>query len=277
MRRCVLAALVACALFSGAAGTRRAASAQTYPAASPAPRTTDAAILHAFAVEREINERIRLGIEAETRHDWNAAVEEFGRALALAPREPQASTSYYDLGIAQAGLADYAAAAASFREAIARDPGFLAARANLTAVELAAGNVPGARAAADAFVKAAPQSARALYSRGIAALRSGDAATALSDFGKLLARDPAYAVAHYDLALAEQQQGRFDEAERELKTALALAPTYVRAHLALGAVLLREGKRSDARAMFDAAARLASEPALHNLAVSLRDAIAEPR
>jgi tetratricopeptide (TPR) repeat protein len=251
----------------------RPSTGQPYPGLTPAPRTTDAATLRGLAAGREVVERIRLGIADESRRDWAAAAAEFSLVIALHPGEPQSSTAFYDLGIARAGLEDYASAAAAFRDAIARDPGFLAARANLVAVLLSAGDITGARRAADDLVDLAPDSARALYARGIVALRSGDPATALGDFRKLLSNDPQYAVAHYDLALAEESLGHYDDAERDLVAAIALAPAYTRARIALGALLLHEGKREEARLAFDDAVRSTPDPALRNLATSLRDAI----
>jgi len=268
VRRVTGIAALSCALLGGTA------AAQPYPGVTPVPRTTDAAALHALANDREIGERIRLGIAALARGAWPAARDEFARALALHPREPQGSTASYDLGIALTNAGDLDAAARAFEAAIALDRGFLAARANLVTVQLMRGDLAAARAAADAYVALAPDSARAAYARGIAALRAGDAATALADFRRLLARDPKYAVAHYDLALAEQRLNDDAAAERELRAALALVPGYARARAALGAILLHEGKRDEARAAFDAAARDADDPALRNLATSLRDAIA---
>jgi tetratricopeptide (TPR) repeat protein len=262
---------LAFALWCGLAAT---VYAQPYPGVTPVPRTTDAAVMHELARQREIDERIRLGFAAETRGDWEAARAEFEHVVSLAPPEPAGSTAWYDLALAQAGSGALDEAAVSFNAAISRDPGFLAARANLIGVELMRGDLAAARAAADAFVALAPEAARALYARGLVALRSGDAATARRDFGTLLSRNPAYAIGHYDLALAETQLGELTEAERELRAALAAAPAYARARVALGAVLLREGKRDEARETFDQAARLASDAALRNLAVSLRDAIA---
>src|SRR5271156_2208829 len=164
----------------------RTIAAQPYPGVTPVPRTTDAGALRELAGEREIVQRIRLGISDESQRDWTAAAREFSLAPKLNPPEPQNSTALYDLGIARAGLADYTAAAVAFRAAIERDPGFLAARANLVAVLLAGDDLTGARRAADDLVAVAPDSARALYARGIVALRSGDAAGALDDFRKLL-------------------------------------------------------------------------------------------
>ncbi len=251
----------------------RPACGQPYPGLTPAPSTTDEAKLHGLANQREIVERIGIAFAAERRSDWGAAVAELQRVISLGPLEPQASTAFYDLGVAQSGLREYDAAAKSFQDAIARDPGFLAARANLVTVRILSGDLPAARIAADTFLTAAPQSARALYTRGVVALRSGDGVTALADFKSLTSSDPAYAVAHYDLALAERELGRFDDAERELRTATALAPNYARAHLALGAVLLHEGKRDAARKAFDDAASIPGDLGIKSLAVSLRDSI----
>jgi len=249
------------------------ANAQPYPGITPVPRTTDRAVLRARANEREIVERIRLGIARLAAKDYQNARLDFARVIALHPGEPQGSTAYYDLALAEAGLGRNDLAADDFRSAIGRDPGFLAARANLVAVLLAAGDLEAARPAADALLALAPESARALYARGLVALRAGDAATAAIDFRKLATNDPTYAVAHYDLALAEQKLGDFAAAERDLHAALALAPNYARVSVALGALLLREGKRDDARAAFDDAVRTASDISLRNLAQSFRDAI----
>jgi Flp pilus assembly protein TadD len=227
-----------------------------------------------MAAKREIEERFALGLGAEARGDWAAASQEFERVLALAPAEPQGSTARYDLAIAYANTARNDDAARQLRAAIGLDPGFLAAMANLVAVDLARGDLREAREVADRYVKVAPDSARALYSRGIVALRSGDAATARDDFGKLLRSNPSYAVAHYDLALAEERLGRYDAAERELRSALLLAPAYARARFALGVVLLREGDHGAARDEFARATLdAAGDPALQNIAAAMRDSI----
>jgi tetratricopeptide (TPR) repeat protein len=143
----------------------------------------------------------------------------------------------------------------------------------LVSVELMRGDLPAARKAADALVALAPDSARALYARGLAALAAGDADSALADFRKLSLRNPSYAIAHYDLALAEIKLGRYADAERELRVALTLAPNYARAQLCLGTVLLHAGQREAARVAFDDAARNAQDVVLRTLAASLRDAV----
>lgn len=227
-----------------------------------------------MALDREVSERFRLGLAAVARADWSAARSEFERVVALRPGEPARSTAHYNAGIALVNLREYAAAATAFESAIRLDPDFLAARANLVTVHLMAGDLGAARKSADELIARAPESARALYLRGLTALRSGDAQVALRDFGAMLAHDPAYATAHYDLALAEVKLGRIDDAERELRVALSLSPAYARARFALGTVLLRAGKRDEARVAFDEAARASQDPTLTNLANSMRDAIA---
>jgi tetratricopeptide (TPR) repeat protein len=269
MRALLLAALVAL--------QTAAAIAQSYPTATPVPRTTSVPALKAMAVQREVEERFTIGLDAEARGDWAAAAHEFERIVALNPPEPKGSTARYDLAIAYANMHRYDDAARQLRAAISLDPGFLAAMANLVAVDLARGDVREARRSADRYVALDPNSARALYSRGLIALQTGDAATARDDFGKLLHVNPSYAVAHYDLALAEERLGRYDAAERELRSALALAPGYARARFALGVVLLREGQHTAARNAFaQATADAASDPALATIAAAMRDSIKNP-
>ncbi len=259
-------------LLAGGLTTARS-FAQTYPMQTPVPRTTSVPALREMAVSREIEERFRLGLEAFSAGKFAAAAAEFERVVSLNPPEPKGSTARYDAAVAYANLGRYDDAARNLRAAIALDPGFLAAMANLVAVDLARGDVNEARAVADRYVALDPESARALYSRGIVALRAGDARTARDDFGKLLRANPAYAVAHYDLALAEERLGNAAAAERELRSALVLAPTYARAQLALGALLLKQGRRAEAREAFVQASRDATDPALQNLATAMRDSI----
>lgn len=259
-------------LFAGLATTT--VLPQTYPMQTPVPRTTSVPVLRGLAVAREIEERFRIGLDAEARGDWKHAAAEFERVLVLNPPEPKGSTAHYDLALAYANLGRNDEAARELRAAIGLDPGFLAAMANLISVDLARGDLADARSVADRYVALDPDSARALYSRGIVALKAGDAATARADFGKLLHQNPSYAVAHYNLALAEERLGRYDAAERELRSALALAPTYARAAFALGAVLLKEGRRREARDAFARATRdAAADPALANIAAAMRDSI----
>ena len=257
-----------------ATATGGLAAGQTYGTPHPVPRSTDASNLRRIAERREIHERFTIGLDAESRNDWARAAAEFERILQLGPPEPQASTAHYDLALAYALSHRLDDAAREFRAAIVGDPGFLAAMANLISVDLERNDLREARLVADRFAAVAPDSARALYSRGIVALRSGDARTAQSDFGKLLHNDPEYAVAHYDLGIAESQLQHFAAAEREFSAALAVSPAYARARIALGSVLLKQGRRRDAKAAFARAAMDSTDdPALHNLAGALRDAI----
>ena len=257
--------------------TTTSAIAQTYPTATPVPRTTSVPALRAMAAQREVEERFAIGIEALSRTDWKGAANEFERIIALDPPEPKGSTARYDLAIAYANLHRYDDAARQLRAALTLDPQFLAAMANLIAVDSARGDLGEARKVADRYVALDPGSARALYSRGLLALQTGDAATARDDFGKLLHVNPSYAVAHYNLALAEERLRRFDAAERELRSALALAPSYARARFALGVVLLREGEHAAARNAFaQATVDAAGDPALATIAAAMRDSIKTP-
>lgn len=271
MTRALLAVL---AVTLSAVGSARA---QTYSPV-PVPQTTSIPALHAQAAMRAIVEHFHRGLAAMNERDWDRANTEFDAVLRLSPPEPQGSTAAYDAGIAEAHLGRYDDAARDFRAAVARDPAFLAAMANLIAVDLRRHDVAEARAIANRFVTLAPDSARAHYSRGIVALAAGDLQTARDDFSQLLKNDPRYAVAHYDLGITEERSGHFAAAQTEFSAALQLAPAYARARFALGTVLLHNGDRSGARLAFDRAARDASDdPSLRDLAIQMRDAIADAR
>jgi tetratricopeptide (TPR) repeat protein len=250
-----------------------ALAAQTYSEVQPVLPTTNRVLLNRLALEREIHERFRIGFDRELHGHWKEAAAEFTRIISLHPREPQGSTAWYDLGLAQAQMGAYDAASASFNAAINLDDGFIAARANLVSVDLLRNNLSSAWRDADELIARVPASSRALYEHGIVALDNGDAQSALRDFGVLLRREPSYAIGRYDFALAEISVGRLDDAERELRSALTLVPTFARARFALGAVLLRQGKRDQARTAFDQAARDANDLTLRNLAASMKQSI----
>lgn len=265
------------AVFALALGANLANARAQYETPKPIPSTTSLPELRQQAISRAAAERFHIGLAAIDARDWSKARSEFLAIVAINPPEPEGSSAWYDLAIAQAHLGDNAGAAQSLHRAIDLDPGFLAAMANLIAVDLASGDLPDARKIADRFIAIAPDSARALYSRGLVALRSGDSGTARADFSKLLRGDPQYAVAHYDLGVAESQLGHYAEALREFTAAVQISPAYARARFALGTVLLHNGDRTAAREAFDRAARDATDDSsLRELAIQLRDAIAAP-
>ncbi|MBV9270413.1 MAG: hypothetical protein JO165_04920, partial [Candidatus Eremiobacteraeota bacterium] len=146
-------------------------AAQSYPTPVPAPKTTDAPTLRAFAAAREVHERFRIGLENESAARWDAAIPEFERIIVLKPHEPQLSTAYYDVSIAYAHTRRLDDSAKALHHALDLDPQFLAAFANLIAVELERNDIAAARVVADRFIAIAPDSARALYSRGLVALQ----------------------------------------------------------------------------------------------------------
>jgi tetratricopeptide (TPR) repeat protein len=262
--------IAACALLM-AAFAPAMALAQAYPGATPVARTTAPSQLDALVRDREVAERFRRGLDAEARADWRTSAAEFTRVVSLDPAEPRGSTARYDLGIAQTHLGQYAAAEASFDEALRRDPGFAAAAANLVETALQAGDLPGARRAADRFVAIAPTSLRARYSRGLVALRQNDLATARVDFAALTAASPSYALAHYNLAVTEVRSGDYAAAQTELQAALALSPSYARARFALATLMLRADHRAEASANLTRVIQDADDPSLRALALSLRE------
>jgi tetratricopeptide (TPR) repeat protein len=268
------AALFAALLLAVSAG---AAHAQSYGLATPAPRTTAEGALLARARSREVTERFGRGLADGDRGDWRAAADEFARIIALDPPEPQGSTAYYDLGLAQAQSGDDAHASAAFTEALRRDPGFAAAAANLIVVALRAGDLHAATLAADKLVAIAPRSLRARYQHGLVALRAGDLPSARADFTAVVVSSPAYAVAYYDLAVVDMRAERYDAARAELDRAIALSPGYARARFARATLLVRAGQPAAALVDLDRVLAESGDPSLRDVAQALRNGLAVAR
>ncbi len=103
------------------------------------------------------------------------------------------------------------------------------------------------------------------------ARRDTDAA---ATFRRLLALDPANALAHENLGAVALRTGALAEAEHSLRRALEIDPGLAGAHTALGVLLARTGRRAEAIEQWQQA--IAADPrelnALFNLTVNLSEA-----
>jgi tetratricopeptide (TPR) repeat protein len=99
----------------------------------------------------------------------------------------------------------------------------------------------------------------------------GDTAGAIRHFAAALQTDPGYAEAHFDWGLALALAGRLPEAVPHYEAALRLRPDLAEIHLQLGNALLNLGRPGEAAGRYRAALRLApdSAEAEGNLGVAL--------
>lgn len=113
-----------------------------------------------------------------------------------------------------------------------------------------AGDTGSALAAFDSALKMQPSLTEAKFNRGVALLRSGDAARAAAEFAAIAREEasPLRASAAYHHALALDRLGRAADAEMWLDRAITLDPT-------LDAALLYAGALRERRGAVDAAAK----------------------
>jgi tetratricopeptide (TPR) repeat protein len=152
------------------------------------------------------------------------AVERAGARVAASPKDPD---RHFTLGLAQSEQ-DIGEAIASFRRALALDPGHALARYNLA----------------------------------LALNRSDRPTEAVEELKRTLATG-SRAEAHYMLGMIYWHQGDFDGAMRALKAAIEAEPRYAEAHATLGAVLAARHEWQSAAAELRRAIALHPDPPTH--------------
>src|SRR4051812_41362258 len=100
---------------------------------------------------------------------------------------------------------------------------------------IAAGNIDGARAAAEALIASDPHSADGHYLLGLVAERQKDLNLAAQSFGEAISIAPGMAEAHDRLGFVLGERGRTTEALNEFARAVDLAPSLFDALYHLGA------------------------------------------
>jgi tetratricopeptide (TPR) repeat protein len=179
-----------------------------------------------LAEEQARQQLVADGIRLDASGNHDQAIERFRQAIGISA---DCAVCFFNLGRAQAGKHDAAAAEASFRQAITLDPGYAEAYASLAS--LYNGERDFARAV-QAGAKAAELSARLgpsiasgyRYNEGVYLWNAGEAAKAMLAFEAAIQLDRQNENAHFQLALACINQGQLERAATELQTYLSLAP-----------------------------------------------------
>jgi serine/threonine-protein kinase len=188
-------------------------------------------------------------------------------------REPRAYQYYlsgkgYLQRFDQAGNVD--AAIEMFQKAIAEDPDYAPAFAELSEAYWQKFNDTALQEWADKTVEAAEEAVRkngrlaiARVSLGEAYRRTGRLAEAIVELQAALAQDPLNSEARSGLARVYLDQGRLAEAEALHKKAVELQPRQWAAYSALGVFYSRIGRSADAIASFENAIELTPDNAMN--------------
>ncbi|MGD9902860.1 MAG: sulfatase-like hydrolase/transferase [Vicinamibacterales bacterium] len=189
---------------------------------------------------------LMLGNERSRRRDFEGAIADYRRALALKPD--------YDLaviGLARAyrALGRRDDALVGYRRFLERDAGNAQVRFELAQTLLDAGDLEPAEAELRHLLEGEPTMAAARHALGAVWLERGRTTDAEREIRAALATRPAIRMAHFHLALIAEGKGLVDEAMREYRAEVAQFPDNHMAHFNLGKLFEQRG---DSQAQLEA-------------------------
>ena len=190
-------------------------------------------------------------------------------ALALraaqAPTRPPTSNAapeairLNNLGVATMNQQKFEPALSYFEQALAADPGFVAARVNRAIALVSLQRYEPARGLLESVTQASPDHARAWYNLGLLHKSTGDSEAALAAFEKAAALRPGDAHAQYFVGLMAAQLQHYDRAIPAFQKALALDRFLVSAEFGLARAFQRAGKPEEAKTHLERFQRLTTE------------------
>jgi tetratricopeptide (TPR) repeat protein len=198
-------------------------------------------------------------------------------AIAVAEKQPDAAVNRirtqiarvqgsagfrYLLGNAQEARGDPTAAEAAYREALEREPGFLAAYVRLGRLYAAKGQYDWALGQLGEVLRVDPKNPVALMLSGVVLEQQGDIRKAQEAYERILAVNSRFAPAANNLAwLCSEHGGDLERALQLARTAREAAPVDPRIADTLGWILYKRGIYGSALALLkESAAKLPDEP-----------------
>ena len=191
--------------------------------------------------------------------------------LLIEQEQPTEAGFYFQLAEAYWQLGQTADALPWYREAVAHDADYLAARRNYAFALARTGKLTEAEAELRAALSTAPDDARALANLGDVLIAQGRPAEAASTLERALRGDPDSVEALHNLARARAALNQSPAAIEAARMAITIEPAFSAAHNTLGNLFLQSDRLDEAEAAFREA--VASEPnhaeAHYNLATVL--------
>ncbi len=191
-----------------------------------------------------------MGQARRERGEFDQAIESYRKALAAAPaHSPKYEAVIHNaIGLVLEREGRAGASMEEFQRAVASNPEFPEAQANLANALAERGRFNDAVPYYEAAIKLDPASTEAQLGLGNVLLSAGDAAEAIPHYRAALKLQPDLAQAHNGLGAALAHEDRNAEAHDELTAALTLDPSLTTAHYNLAVLLVKEGRVDEARA-----------------------------
>ena len=158
----------------------------------------------------------------------------------------RAPRAHYNLGLALEQDRQWEPAAASYRQALARDQNFAQAHNNLGNVLAEQGQLPAALDSYRRAISLHPGYVEAHLNLGRALKNQGQHDDAIAHYRRALELNPKFAEAYNNLGRIYQEQAHAGNALDHYRQALVLKPDFAEAHNNLGNLLEEQGQRDDA-------------------------------
>ena len=195
----------------------------------------------------------RRGVEAHQRGDFDLAIQDYDKAIALKPDHAKA---YYNRGVAYGAKGDYDHAIQDYDKAIALKPDHAEAYNNRGVAYWEKGDHDHAIQDYDEAIALRPDLAEAYNNRGVAYGGKGDYDHAIQDYDKTIALKPDAAEAYCNRGAAYGGKGDYDHAIQDFDKAIALNPDDAKAYYNRGVAYGAKGNYDHAIQDFDKAIAL---------------------
>ena len=211
-----------------------------------------------------------LAKEMADKHDYDAAIPAFQKALALSPDDVRGNTTLANALTQKGRIGE---AIAHYQSALQGNARYLEARTNLGAALAQQGKLEEAIGHYRKALEVDPRYPEAQADLGVALFRQDKLEEAIVHLQQALEVNPAFSEAHANLGVALVRQGKLDDAIGHFEKALQIDPANAEAHTNFGAALAESGKLDEAIPHFEKASELNPDSAeLHaNLGAALAE------
>ena len=184
---------------------------------------------------------------------FDAAIACYKEALKI---KPDYAEAYYNMGVALQDKGDPEAAIESYKEAVKIKPDYAEAYNNMGNVLQKKGDSKAAIESYKEALKIKPDYADAHNNMGNTLKDKGDLEAAINNYKQALKIKPDYAEAFYNMGSALQSKGDLETAIECFQKAVKIKPSYAEAHSDLGTALLVTNQIESALVSFDKAISL---------------------
>jgi Flp pilus assembly protein TadD len=213
------------------------------------------------------------GATAAQAGNYDVAIQEFKRAAAYSPTDPQ---PYSYMGQVYMMKSQPKEAVIAFNKALKIDPLNDDIRLLLGKADVQAGDKVDAEKQYLALAKTNPASAEPPTTLGFIYLNSGRLAEADTQFQKVLNLAPTSSTAYYNLGLVRNKQGRYEDAAKLFEQAVSLDPANANAHADLAFAYIGMDDTARAKQQYNQLLDLGTSAA-NSLAYQVYDAIETPK